>query len=337
MRLLNVCKVAFLLFGTTAILQSCNSDDDSASGAVDTIIPSIITISEASLFPEGIDFNTKTNEFMVGSVTKSEVGVIDQETGVYSTFVTDPKLASVVGIYTDEIRNRLLVASGNLGFSENSSINSSSQAYLGIYNLESGELIEGVSLEELLPEGSSAFANDITVDVDGNIYVTDSFSSIIYKVDGTTFEGSIFLDGGNDFTPATGQFGLNGIVYVDGFLIVCKLDDGTLFRIPLTKPEDYIKINASAFIGADGLEVNADGDLVVVENGLGQNTGTHVLTSENNWESATEVAFFNIETEKFPTTATLANDGNIYVLNSYLGNALAGDLSKETFEILRIE
>lgn len=340
MKFLKTYKLALITLIGAFILQSCGNDDDNSTPVIsnpDISIPETITISETGLYPEGIDFNNNTNQFLVGSVTRSEVGLLDSQTGVYTTFVTDPKLASVTGIYTDEERNRLMVSSGNIGFSTNSSSNPDALAYLGIYNLETGAIEAGLSLQELLPAGSPVFANDIAVDTEGNMYVTDSFSPVIYKVDGTTLEASILINGGNVFTPAPTTGGLNGIVFINDYLIVCKLDEGVLFKIPLSDPTNYTRITAPAFLGADGLEVNADGNIVLVENSLGENPGTHILTSTDNWDTATIVSSFSVAADKFPTTAALANDGNIYVLNSYLNKALDGDFSQETFSILRTE
>lgn len=327
-------KTTLLLLSSLFGLHACGGNNGSGN---DISIPETITILETGLFPEGIDYNATTNEFLVGSITRSEVGIVDPETGTYIPFVNDDGLASVTGVNIDEERNRLLAVSGNLGFSANSETNPGSLAYLGIYDLETGEIIRGLSLHELLADGSAAFANDIATDAEGNIYVTDSFSPVIYKVDGTSLEASIFINGGDDFSAGEGQFGLNGIVFIDDSLVVCKLDDGALFKIPLDTPENYIKIDAPIFVGADGLEVDQNGDIVLVENGFGINPGTHVLTSDDGWESASVRSSFAVEADKFPTTATLANDGNVYVINAYLTMALNGDFTQETFTILRTQ
>lgn len=327
-------KIVSTALLSSIVLMSCDSDDDVISEPIS--IPETITITETGLYPEGIDFNTINNQFIIGSVNRSEVGYLETATGAYTPFITDQNLASVTGVFTDEIRNRLLVASGDLGFSANSG-DSGSVAYLGVYNLETGALIRGVNLKETLPADTAVFANDIAVGENGDIYVTDSFAPVVYKVDGSSYAATVLVNGGADFTPAPMGFGLNGIVYTNGYLIVNKLDDGVLFKIPVADPANYSVIDAPLFVGGDGLELTEDGNIILVENGLGENPGTHLLSSDDAWNSATLVSSFSVPAEKFPTTAALASDGEIYVLNAYLSLALAGDFTQETFSVLRTD
>lgn len=301
-------------------------------------IPEKIAINEKALHPEGIDYNPKNNRFIIGSFTKSEVGHVDPDTGAYTTFIEDKNLASVTGVYVDMNRNRLLVSSGKAGAPANRT-DEAYVAYLGIYNLDTGNLIKGIDLRSsLLGPNAPAFANDIAVDDNGNIYVTDSFSPVIYKVDGNSFEASIFAEQAR-FAAAPGEFGLNGIVYTNGNLIVSKSNSGELFKIPVSNPENTTVIETSKYVWADGLELDSKGNLVVVVNGSGKNPGTVTLVSKNNWKSATEASYFPVPAVASSTTAALANDGNVYAITSYFGKLFSADydLSHETFEILRIK
>ena len=336
-------NLSLVLLSSIAII-SCDDDENTDNPIIvdETIeIPEQIEFTNAGFYPEGIDYNNNTNDFFVGSVLQGEIGTIDPETGTYETFITredDPNLVSVTGIFTDEDNNRLLAASGNPGLA---GIDDSvaQVAYLGIYDLETAEVIAGIDLTLAFPEGQAFVANDIAIGPNRNIFVTDSFSPVIYQVDGTTFEASVFINGGDDFTPVPNGFGLNGLVYTNGNLIACKTDDGTLIRIPLDTPEDYQIVDIDMdFIGADGLELTSEGDIVVVNNGFaGDATGTYLLNSTDDWVSATVTAqdLVSSTATTFPTTATLAADGEIYAVNSYFSLLFAGDTSQETFSIVR--
>ena len=338
MKISNTNKFLLSLLVGAASLQSCSSDDDSNNTTVQELnLPETITINEAGLFPEGIDFNNNTNEFLVSSFELGSVGTINAETGEYTAFVQDENFVNVAGIFTDEVRNRLLVVSGDVA--------NGNLAYLGIYNLETGAPItDGIFLNNLLDEDSGSFGNDITVDEEGNIYVTDSFSPVIYRVDATTFEPSILVNGGDAFSAINDGpgFALNGIVYLNGDLIVNVLNQGTLFKVPVNAPEDYTLIDAPLFFGGDGLEVDADGNIVIVDNGFSaedRGTGAYTLSSTDGFDTATISSSFLIDSTSFPTTAALASDGNIYVVNAYLTSSatLGGEGTQETFTILRAE
>ena len=346
MNILKTKNIALLL-ASIVTLTSCSDDDDNSTTITDddtdtgtVFLPETIEIQETALFPEGIDYNNNNNQFYLSSVMRGEVGVIDTNTGAYTTFIEDENFVNVVGILIDEDSNRLFAVSGNAGFTGVTEPPAQSVAYLGIYNLETGALIQGVDLSTLNTGSLGIFSNDIALDTDGNIYVTDSFSPFVYKVDGTTFEASIFVNGGDDFTPTPGGFGLNGIVYVDGNLVVGNNNSGVLYRIPLEDPTAFEAISIDASFGSvDGLELDANGEIVVVRNGsAGAEAGFYSIASSDGWSSATVTSTDLLPAAAFPTTATLAADGNIYAVNSYFTVLFDTDETnneQETFSIVR--
>jgi hypothetical protein len=326
-----------LLLLALVFFQACSNDDDNPTTPELADIPELITISSEGLYPGKFDFNAKNNQFVVGSLTKSEVGLVDPQTGDYTTFITDTDLALVTGIYADNANNRLLVASGDFGFSLNS-VGLGKVAYLGIYNLTTGAKITGVDLATLHPENSFVFANDIAIDNSGNIYITDSYNPVIYKINQAN-EPSIFLDGGAAFenVPGGGGLALNGIVYVDGNLIVGKTDSGELFKVPVADPTSFINVNIPDYRGSDGLELRSDGSIVMVETGIGPTAGARILESTDGWDSAQSVSTFSIASEEFPTSATIAYDNEVYILTSHLSKLTSGNTTHENYNIYRLQ
>lgn len=323
-----------LAFFGLIVATACREKNTDPSPPVATLKDAYDVHAEG-LYPEGIDYDTEQNLFVFGSFNKGKVYTLSGDGKQLKTLISDPKLTAVLGVYTDEKRGRYIVAGGDVGASEQSgSANSTAgkQAYLGIYNSTSGEVIASIDLKPLTPE-SGALPNDIAVDQDGNIYVTDSFSPIIYKVD-NDYKASVFVNN-PQFGVAPGSFGLNGIVYhADGYLIVSKTSDNQLFKVMLDAPDKPVAIQgiSGAIKAPDGLEWTTDGKLVVVENGLAGGKA-FVLDSNDAWKSATIVEQEVIGSDAFPTTAVAVPGNGVYILQSQLGALLGGNKAKEVFQI----
>ena len=166
----------------------------------------------------------------------------------------------------------------------------------------------------------------MTVDPDGNAYVTDSFSPVIYKVD-PQGEASIFLQ--ND-AFASEQFGLNGIDYhPDGYLLVAKADEGALFKVPLDDPEAFSRVELDAPVsGADGIVLRPDGALAVV----GQPQSVFLVRSEDGWQTASIVETASLEQ---PATTAAIREGEVYAIFAQL-SAMGGDDPPDVFPIVRV-
>lgn len=324
-------KNTILITAFSILFVAC--DSEKKSGTTSASFQSKYTITDISLYPEGIDYDSKNEKFLFSSLYKGAVYVMNEKGGA-TIFATSDKLVLPTGIYTDEVRNRLIVANADLGISQKSSANSAgSIAIVSIFNLTSGALIKEIDLKNFTPNAGSCL-NDVTVDTKGNIYITDSFSPNIYKID-DNYNASLFLTNPL-FQPAPNQFGLNGIVFhPDGYLLAVKTDDSKLFKISISTPTTITEVKGITFSAPDGIELDKNNNLIVVENGLGLGK-TYTFSSTNNWTSASKISESNIGKEEFPTTAALASDGNVYVVNSKLGKLLAGDKTQSSYTIQRI-
>lgn len=289
----------------------------------------VITIDEPNLYPEGIEYDIRNDRFLVTSVTRGNIGqVID---GVYSEWVNDEDLISTIGIHIDHSGKRVLVAVSDLGVSEKESEGGpGTLAAIAAYDLDGNRLFytDLGSLRE-----GAHFANDITVDNKGNAYVTDSFSGIIYKVD-PMGNPSIFYEN-DDFAPAEGSFGFNGIDYDPrGYLLVSHLDFGPILRFPLNNPDAYTVVDLSVELAnPDGIYLKNPNELLVVSNDLGgANAKVQTFRTNDRWASASLIHEFDAP-GVFPTTVTVKR--NIpYVLYAHLDVLLAGG-SQEEFSIVK--
>lgn len=289
-----------------SLLISCKKEDPKPSPT-----PSLETISftRTALYPEGLAYDGASSSFLVSSISTGTVGKVDLN-GVYTAFLSNSNLVSTLGIRVDSARNRVLVAVGDLKNAVGTSTRDNLAA-LAIFNLKTGALEGYVDLGGL-KTGVKHLANDIAIDAQGNAYITDSFSPIIYKVD-LDKKASIFLE--NDaFKPfhVGDMAGLNGIVYhPDGYLIVSKMDEGVLFKVPVASPSDFIKVFSPSLPG-DGLLLTKDNKLAVMAPTL--NTA-YLVASTDAWAHATKEKTYSTG-DVWPTTMALKGN-DIYGLYTY--------------------
>jgi sugar lactone lactonase YvrE len=217
------------------LLPGCSNDDETAPAAPEA--PARISVPQAALHPEGVQYDEANKRFIVSSRTKGAISTVCDD----STFVQladDPRLISTIGVNLDAGRNRVLVAVSDNGANtaRTTAATLRKRAALAIFNATTGALLNYVDLGGLPAAVTypNHFANDIAVDAAGNAYVTDSNAPIIYTVDpqgvASVFLTSAQLDAGT-------AFGLNGIVYhPDGYLLVPRPMLARSSKCPLPTP-----------------------------------------------------------------------------------------------------
>lgn len=301
------------------------------SFAQDDDSPELITIEVPGLHPEGIEWDAEGERFLVSSVMSGTVSAVADD-GTTTPFIESENLTGAIGIHIDHENNRLLVAGANLMAALDPE--APSVAQLGIYDLETGEELHFVDLGSLY-EGRH-FANDVTTDPDGNAYVTNLLSPVIFKVD---IEGNAEVLIENEAFSAEG-FGLNGIDYhPDGYLLVAVVDPMEVYKVPVDDPESFTMVELSEPLGIDGMILHENGDLIAVattldDEGNPQNE-TVMVGSDDDWATATVMARGVTLPDAFPTTVAL-RDGHAFVLHAHFGELLAGE-SADAFEIVRVD
>lgn len=317
-----IMKSIILFFLTFSVVLTSAYSEDKIPAKPETVAPKtpdVVSFNKIALYPEGLDWDSTNKRFMVTSIREGVVGTVKDD-GTYTVFAQDPRMVSAVGIRIDAGRDRVLVCNADPGASKFSSPKTTGKlAALAVFQLSTGKLIKYINLAEGL-EGSH-FCNDIAIDKDGTAYITDSFSTIIYKVT-SEYKVSVLI---NDKRFSGKAFNLNGIVIKDNFLLVDKFNEGILFKIPLDKPEAFTQVKIDEkFDGADGLLWAPDGSLVLIANDSGHGgfvpgattNKTVKLTSSDNWASA-EVVKTADTGDVFATTGVV-RDGEIYVVYAML-------------------
>lgn len=325
------------LLGSMAFILPANADSpgigkaiaDIGSGTVVLAGKHLARIQTGAIYPEGIEYDSKTGKFLLGSFRGGSVYTVDGAGGS-ELLVKDKRLITVLGIRVDAKRNRLLVATSDLGVSLRRSIPGPNKfAALGVYELSTGKPIHFVDLGSLRPAGESHLANDLAVDDEGNAYITDSLAPVIYRVD-VNGNASVLLEDKEAF--GGGGVNLNGIVFhPKGYLIVVKKNDGSLFKVPLKNPEQFSRIQIpEKFVAGDGLVLANAENLIVIANRIGTTVSNTVysLVSTDDWNSAQARGEFKFASDDYPTTGAV-KDGKIFVSESRL-NRLLGNPAAET-------
>lgn len=290
-------------------IPETSTDIPEPPAATEPFFPDAIEYTApAAVFPEGIEYDSTRNAFLVSSAAAGIIGSVD-ENGTYNLLV-DPSVFEghgTFGLTIDLTNNRLLAVSSNL---QNPTV-----GFLYSFDLTTMEQLFKADLAVL--NGGISFTNDVTVDANGNAYVTNSDQGIIYQVD-LDGNASIWLQDErlSPSDPAT-ETGANGIAYhTDGFLIVANTIANKLYKVTLAEmPEvSEIALPADNVIAPDGIEIN-DNQLVVVNNGsLGGFVSQFSMNED--WTSGTLTGDTFATGSIFPTTVTYTDDG-FYVNNSY--------------------
>ncbi len=279
--------------------------------AVATVNSQNIKFIAPELYPEGTAYYKKDKSFYVTSLHLGKVGKVTAD-GKYTVFVEDKDLISVVGTVIDNKTSTIYVAISDPGASTKTNPATQGKlAKVAAYDLTTGKRKFLVDLGILNTTGTGNFANDLTLDEVGNLYVTNSFAPIIYKIDS---KGTASIFAKNDAWAGAG-FNLNGITYhKDGFLIAAQMEKGLLYKVDIKNPQNITVIKTDTLKGADGLVLNdANSELLVISN---KTNKIYKLTTKDKWVSATvDKSVESIET--FPTTGVYV-EGKYYVLNAKL-------------------
>jgi hypothetical protein len=239
--------------------------------------------------------------------------------GAATILVDDPRLCSVLGIAVDRARNRVWAVSSDLGASAKPSAPGPKHlAAVAAYDLTTGQALLYVDVAPLYD--GPHLLNGIALDAAGNAYVSDSFSPVLYKLDAAG-HASVFLQSEQFIGDG---INLNGLVaHPDGYLLVIKKSDGSLFKVPLSHPTGFSKVQTErSFVGGDGLTLAGPRNLLIVANQtpVFKSNRLFALKSDDHWLSAKIVAEQPLG-DAYATTAVRRAD-ELYVVSSRLNQLI---------------
>ena len=252
----------------------------------------------AGFMPEGITSGPGLTAY-VGSLAGGAIWRGNLLTGDGGVFVGATGEVAV-GTEYEAGANRLWVAGGPPG-------------EVRVYDASSGALLADYQFEP-------GFLNDVVV-TDTAAYVTDSMHSWLDVIP-LGPDGSLPPDDAATTLPLTGitfgpGFNLNGIVEIDGWLVVVKSSTGELFRVdPATGVSTEIVTEGFDVTTGDGMETHGS-TLYVVRNRANP-ARIAVLDPSDDLSSADLVGEIFSDDFDVPTTVTFAA-GRLWAVNARFG------------------
>ena len=272
--------------------------------------PERINFTAQRQYPEGISYSAQLDRFLVSSITQGKIGTVDL-LGNYADLVAPPEMISSMGIRVGG--GYIFVCNSDQGVSTKSTPQTTRAiAELLVLNVNTLQLERRVKLQDVYPSARH-LANDLALQPDGTVYVTDSFAPVIYKVT-PGGQGSVLV---SDPRFASATFGLNGIVYhPDGYLIVAHTSSGKLYKVDLANGNAISEVGGLGSLPGDGLTL-LNGDLYVVTGG----SRVAQVRSTDNWQTASIIKTDGNGYAQ--ATTSVAVNGSIYTLNARIGEISA--------------
>lgn len=296
------------------------------AGSARCPLPSPLTVTAPGVYPEGVAWDPTRKAFLVGSSAQGTISVV-RANGSVTPLVAPFARVSVLGLTVDAPRGRVLAAYTDYFFRLMGAVDPTLPPVsgVGVFDLATGAVQHLVDLSDgqTLPR-----ANDVTVDRDGTIHVTDTGVDTVTSV---SRDGEV-LHIIRDDRFRTDDTGPNGIVqHPAGFLLVGKYDGGRLFRVdrPRSARPKVSEVRLDrAPASIDGMALRPDGSLVLASNDLSLSGGRQgrdavlVLRSTDGWHTARTVRDQTWPFED-PTTVAVTPYGD-YVVSGGLREILTG-------------
>jgi sugar lactone lactonase YvrE len=235
-----------------------------ATNQISAVKTDVIIIPGDRYFPEGVTV-TPDGTFFVGSMFEGCIMRAQAGTGSMEPFIESGTngLVSVLGLWADEAHQTLWACSSDAG---NGRLTGRAPVGVKAFDLQTGAAKGSYDF----PGGG--FANDLTFDAAGNLYVTDSWTPRILRL---RAGGSVLEEWINDPRLGVEQWSLNGIDYDRSSNVIYTVNQraGLLFRIALELDGSAGAVTmiqtSQELRRPDGLKVIGPNTLATAEGGAG--------------------------------------------------------------------
>ncbi len=267
-------------------------------------------LPEKDLLTEGLAHDPVSDSFYISSVHRSKIiKVYNQD--ILTDFIDEGEYGiwSILGIQTDTDRRHLWVTSDLMPQTRLKRENEHSGTGIFKFDLESGGLIKKYVLVDTT---SSHSFNDLALSENGDVYISDTGTSEIYRIDSDKDELELFIGAGKIYGP-------QGITVSpdDKYLFIEAYTDG-IYRIEL-KNKRIRRIrhdNNVTLSGIDGLCFYND-SFIAIHNGIRPNRVMRYYLDKN-WSEVLRSEILEMGNPEFidPTLGTIVGDVFYYIANS---------------------
>lgn len=295
------------------LLAACGSlSTPESTTQEETRTSSVIELTSDAYFPDGIAARADGTLF-VGSMWSGEISMIPSGEVQPVPFVpAEPDGRTVLGLLVDEEASRLWAVFWDFqGFM-------SIPAQLKSFDLESGEPVAVYDF----PTGT--IGNDLTMDGDGNIYTTCSFTHQIFRLPAEGDALEVWSDAPALATGHQEGWTLNGIDWNgEDALFVSRTDNDSLYHVVIDNDGSagtvqQINIeDAQSNMGYDGIVALDTNTILLTEYASNRLTLINV-DGNTGTKSVIETGL------DFPSNATVVGDG-VWVVESQIDHLLNPD------------
>lgn len=271
--------------------------------------PSTYVLPGNAVFPEGVDYQPSTGDFFVSSTSDGSILRGSVAEPAASPFIAGTGTSfSAIGVKVDDA-GRLAVAGGGTG-------------NVSVFDAATGDPIRTFT------SGAGGFLNDLAVAKNGDLFVTDSFRPVLWRIPAGEIVSSAtpgtaepWLDLTGKIPYQAGEFNVNGIVATGNgkHLVVAQSFTSELFRIDVaTQAVSEIDLGGEPVSG-DGLALLGR-TLYAAEPFLGQ---IAKVALSGDLSTGTVLSRTSDASFSTPTTIALAS-GRLLVVNSQFERLFGG-------------
>lgn len=313
--------LANLVIGCDLILGGGGSSDPDAPAE-----PAFLDLPGDDLFPEGILADDNGDLFVTGFGNGAIIRITDGTNVGFFKSPGEDGLVQGVGLEIDERRDRLWVSNFNGG---------TFRSTLKVFDRTSGDLLATVVPED---DGQPHFFNEIAIDDEGRVYITDTAAPIIWTAAPDLssvgpFVTDPLLENPNPDRP----FGLNGLALTpDGQYLIASVMDrivpggGRLVRVDVaTKEVTDIELTGNTdvlggFGGSDGMFFEEEDGLLLMVNVTPPGAIPAIITADFNsdYTSAELVGRSTFDAVYNRPTASVIRGDRLWTVNSQLDHII---------------